>query len=186
MSREDRALKAEIDSLRSQLEVLRLRGENLEERVRDLEAEREERLSGYEGSRVEEAAPSSIGGQSSWSSITARSSGPVDPADRGAREALCAQIGGFIRRAVRGEHRGTSGRDRLRLANRCYLVFANFEGEIFSEPLFCNRFSEVAAVCKRQSDCGRAIFVGLPTLWEARSVCRSAGYDLPAGLRNGD
>ena len=110
--------------------------------------------------------------------------GPVESTDRVGRERLARQIGRFIRRALRGEILSTSGRDRLALQNRCYLVFQNFAGERFDPPIFTQVFSEVRDSCKRGSDCGRSIFIGLATFWEAAIVVEEAGVRLPAELRN--
>ena len=40
------------------------------------------------------------------------------------REAICDEIGQYVRRALSGEHRGQSGRDCISLSSRVWLVFS--------------------------------------------------------------
>lgn len=108
--------------------------------------------------------------------------GEVDKSDQTGRRALAREIGRFLRRA--GDHRGSSGWDRLKLANRCYLVVADFTGRVLPTPLFADNFQEVRELCKRGSDCGDSVFVGFPSKWEARVACEEGGFTLPSSLRN--
>ena len=108
----------------------------------------------------------------------------VAAADSESRLALAKEIGKFLRRAVAGQPRGSSGRDRLKLQNRCYLVVADFEGKLFAEPKFLTSFQEVKAICKRGSEAGDSVFVGLPTKWEARAALIAGDFPLPAALRH--
>ena len=119
-------------------------------------------------------------------STGAASRGEIDPQDRPARERLCRDIGLFLRRAVRGERLGSSGRDRLRLQNRCYLIVKDYEGRVVEPPIFTESFAAVKQRCKRGSELGRAAFVGLPSRWEARLVCLEGGFQLPAELNDGN
>lgn len=112
------------------------------------------------------------------------SSGEVAKEDQEGRRALAREIGRFLRRGADGVHRGTSGRDRLKLANRCYLVIKDFGGRTLSHPLFFESFQEVRELCKRGSDLGDSLFIGLPSKWEARVACEEGGFPLPASLRN--
>eukprot|EP00435_Cladocopium_sp_Y103_P037073 s2573_g9.t1 len=98
--------------------------------------------------------------------------------DTEARVLLAKGIGKFLRRAVSGQPRGSSGRDRLRLQNRCYLVIADFSGQQLAVPKFLTSFAEVRQLCKRGADVGGSVFVGLPTKWEARALLvREPGAD---------
>ena len=93
-----------------------------------LEAEREETKS---WTRVSSAG----------SADSARGSSlEVDKEDQSSRRQLAVEIGQFLRRALNGEHRGSSGRDRLKLANRCYLILADFRGRRLQKPICSDSF----------------------------------------------
>ena len=96
------------------------------------------------------------------------------------RAAACREIGLFLRRALSGQHRGTSGRDRLQLQSRLWLVVRTFEGNECSPAIVCTKFSECAALCKRGSDCGDSVFVGLPARRDVLAVAAAAQLTLPA------
>ena len=174
-SRDTRRLRIEIEEIRNTVHTLLERLAVLEDEVGEVEqASREEQRSRVASSSA------------SFSRISSVSSAvPVEPSDHLGRQALAQQIGQFIRRALAGEPLGSSGRDRLSLQNRCYLIFAEYEGNQLQPPVFTKQFAEVKGRCKRGSDCGRSIFIGLATAWEAVVVVEEAGCDLPASLRNG-
>ena len=105
---------------------------------------------------------------SAWASPAA--SPPASQASPGLsaaeRAAACREIGLFLRRCLAGDHRGASGRDRLNLASRLWIVVRDFEGVIV-----CKRFSDCAALCKRGSDLGDSICIGLPARQDVIAVC---------------
>lgn len=191
MSLVERQLKAELASLQSAFEALRLRSEGLELRVQALEAEIEERGERGEASERRASSPARVSesfrGGSSWSPVSSSClrSQLIDPEDTLAREVLCQDIASFITRALRGQHRGSSGRDRLKIQSRIYLVFADFHGTRFPEPKAFTNFGDCKALCKRGNNCGSAVFIGLPTTWEAKLVCEAAGFPCPASLTYG-
>lgn len=168
-SPEVRILRAEVEVLRASLEALQIRVEELEAR-------------GEVRSLAEESA-SSVSARSAgtWSKVT----DPVLVGDHTARADLARQIGQFLDRALRGDFRGSSGRDRLQLGNRYYIILKNFEGERLPEPLVVSSFSEVRRLCKRGSECGASLFVGLATQWEARLALEEARLPVPPSLRHG-
>ena len=96
------------------------------------------------------------------------------------RASVAREIGRFLGRAVRGENRGTSGRDKVSLPFRIYIVLAPFSGEPYTEPKLFSRFCSVKELCKRGPDTGRSVFVGLPSQWEALIALREAGFSWPA------
>lgn len=147
----------------------------------------EDRLAKLERSEVvgsERAAPSVASSPPASSTGWTALKSVIQPEDQTGREELARHIGRFLRRGVAGEFRGSSGRDRLRLQNRYYLICKDFYGTVFEEPIFASSFTEVRNQCKRGSDCGASLFVGFATLWEARIATLEAGFPLPAGLRN--
>eukprot|EP00438_Fugacium_kawagutii_P016860 Skav219692 [mRNA] locus=scaffold817:180989:181513:+ [translate_table: standard] len=108
----------------------------------------------------------------------------VQASDAAGRRVLAEGIGGFLRRCLNGESRGSSGRDRLLLQNRVWVVLAGFDGRPLSEPRVETSYAPVRELCKRGPDCGRSIFVGLATKWEARIALEAAGVSIPSSLRD--
>ena len=192
MSSQDvRLLEAEVEALRATVGALQIRIELLES---------ERRPGGYsaEVAEVERGfprfeLPTSERLRSSWSRGSTESLGSfsrvsqeVDSEDRAARVLLAKEIGSFLSRALAGDHRGASGRDRLRLQNSIYIVCADHWGQKFNPPLALHRFAEVKSRCKVGPDCGKAVFVGFPSLWEARIAVSEARLELPAEIAHAD
>ena len=180
-------MRAEIEAVRASIEALQVRLENLEERLEEIRGAEDERAERGSLAAGEVSRGSRVEDSTNWSQISSVGSSVtvVDPEDRAGRERLAGDIGRWIRRALSGDFRGSSGRDRLRLQNRLYLVFSDFEGVPLSPPLLVDRFSEVKRLCKRGSDCGRAVFVGVASKWEAEIIFREAGFATPLLVRNG-
>jgi len=96
------------------------------------------------------------------------------------REGICRTIGEWLQRAVRGEHRGNSGRHRLPEGSTLYIVCRDFAGKTYLDPIkVCYRFSEVRSLCSSKGDWGNSIFLGLPSALEVRAVVRAAGFSCP-------
>ena len=182
--------RAEIEDLRLQLSSLRIRVFAQEERIEELER----RLG--EGARtppssvapleVVRAPPSEAGsGAGSYSLLSGSAGGGVGPVtteDHEGRVLLAKQCGRFLRRAVQGDFRGSSGRDRLRLQSRHYVVARGFEGELYEPVRILDSFTEVRSICKRDHSCGQAVFLGFATKWEVRIALEEGGFERPAGL----
>eukprot|EP00435_Cladocopium_sp_Y103_P064265 s216_g26.t1 len=113
---------SEERSLRSEIALLRAEVAGLQARVAELERARGGGSSPHSFQVVTEA-------ETPVDAETPISSFEVSAADTEARLVLAKEIGKFLRRAIAGQPRGTSGRDRLKLQNRCYLVVADFEGK---------------------------------------------------------
>ena len=131
----------------SEGEVLRLRAEVSD--LRALVAALERRVSALEGAEgfevVEEAprasnsqpaTPARLPGPPSRTALaaspTVASAAELDSRDP-VRASAAADVGGFLARACAGENRGASGRDRIQLASRYYIVLAGFDGIVFEE-----------------------------------------------------
>ena len=166
---EVRLLSARVDDLTDQLSALRL----------DLEVSR---VSGEQCCQSDLPA-ASVSAASETGPYPLPEGLPQDLAhlNPAVRAGICKDIGRFIRRALAGEHRGSSGRNRLNLSSRLWLVFRNYRGEVSTQPckLF-HRFSEaIAECCGERVDLGDSIFFGLPALSDARIVVAEAGATLP-------
>ena len=96
------------------------------------------------------------------------------------RESICEEIGHYIQRALLGDHRGPSGRDRIQLSSRVWLVFRDYEGLEYRPVRVCRTFGECRDLVKRGQDCGDSVFVGLPSDREACRVTAAAGFDWPS------
>jgi hypothetical protein len=96
------------------------------------------------------------------------------------RVAVAEEVGRFLGRASRGEFRGSSGRSKVNLSSRIYVVLAPFDGRLFPEPRLFTVFAKVRELCLRGPDSGDSIYVGLPSQAEAAIALRSAGLSWPA------
>ena len=163
--------------LRTEIALLRAEVAGLQARVSELERARGGSSSPHSFQVLTEA-------ETPQEAETPTSTFEVAVGDTEARLVLAKEVGKFLRRAISGQPRGSSGRDRLKLQNRCYLVVADFEGKALHEPKFLTSFQEVKAICKRGSEAGDSIFVGLPSRWEARAALIAGEFPLPAALRN--
>ena len=108
-------------------------------------------------------------------------SAPISPAPAvlnwTQRELICRGIGTWIRDCLEGRHRGASGRDRIPLSSRCWLVAKDYHGTDLGALRLFRRFALCRGLVKRGSDCGQAVFVGVPSDREA--VWVAEGADLP-------
>lgn len=180
-----------ISSLAAQLRSLTLRVASLEERAAQTdrrvatveEGVREEGNGGFdlitEASSSERTSPVARNQTAASAADT-----EVLGSDSRGRRILAEEIGRFLRRAVEGEHRGSSGRDRLKLQNRIYVVVAGFDGIPLAEPRVESSFAVVRGICKRGPDCGSSIFVGFATKWEAKIALETGRFFVPSSLRN--
>ena len=108
------------------------------------------------------------------------SSAPASGQSWAERERICVEIGHFLTRSLAGGHRGNSGRDKLKLASRLYLVIRDFSGAVTTRPVrVVTKFSEVKELCAKGNYWGDSIFVGLPSQREGRLVCETAGFGWP-------
>ena len=111
------------------------------------------------------------------------SAGRSEPVPEGAaRNQILKQIGLWIRRALAGNRRGLSGREKIPQANQYYLVVKDFSGRVHDPPLFFRAWSSAKPYCQQSGQFGDSIFVGLPSQAEVRIAVRAAGLDLPAAL----
>lgn len=95
------------------------------------------------------------------------------------REAICEEIAAWVRRSLRDNHRGPSGRDRVSLASRVWLVFRDIDGDVKNPVVVCRTFAACKRLVKREDSVGNSIFVGLPSDREAKRVVSFAGLDWP-------
>lgn len=90
------------------------------------------------------------------------------------RRAAAESIGRFLRRSLDGGARGESGRSRINLPSKVYLLCRDFRGVSYNPPQLYYSFSSICPLVKRGNTFGDSIFVGLPSLWEARLTVEAA------------
>lgn len=191
-------LREEVDSLR--VEVSRLRRGIAEVKAeQSLAAQRREldsvSESGY--SLVSEADYSYRGGQSSReaSSITpvAAPSSPGLVSEQSGvgercvlswaeRENIADGIGLFLARSLAGAHRGSSGRDKIPLQSRLWIICRDFNGQIYSPVKVVRSWSSCKILCKPGPTPGDSVFVGVPSEREARRIVATAGLRFPQAI----
>ena len=188
-SREEQ-LASEVRHLRAEVRRLTERVDEQADQISELSANLEE-VSGI-SSRVDRSQSEEAEIVSSVPASTTRSVpivGPTSSISTSAAETgiswefrveVARDIGHFLRRALDRQNRGTSGRDRLQsLRSKIYLICR--DGNTFEHPVKVrSRFSEVKAACCRNGDWGDSVFIGLPSIREARIAAVIAGLDWPA------
>ena len=97
-----------------------------------------------------------------------------EPPTEEERRAVAREVGRFLRAQLDGQLSGPSGRDKIALPNRVYVVCRDIEGKLYNPPLVLERFYEVRNICKRGTGFGSSVFVGLPSKWEARVAVEAA------------
>ena len=97
---------------------------------------------------------------------------------------VARSIGEFSGRCLRGEPRGTSGRSRLSQQSRYYIVCRDFRFNLYDPPIICTSFAECKRLCFLEGECGDSIYVGVPSLGEARVAVETAGLIWRAPARS--
>ena len=97
------------------------------------------------------------------------------------REEICDQIGRFLARSISGGHRGASGRDKIPLPSRIWIVVRDYAGQIYTPVKVVKSWTSCKVLCKPTNhECGDSVFVGLPSEREARRVVQAAQLTWPA------
>ena len=192
-------LRQQLVELRGEFRRLQARVDHQEETISSLSRELEEsRLSQeLDSSGLSAIEKRSESGQTpgSYSLVTAQGSGGVaNSASAGIsagveerhslsyREEVAREIGAFLRRAVDGQRRGLSGREKLSgFASKIYLVVRDFDGVTTEKPLrVFSSFATVKRLCSRAGSWGDSVFVGLPSIHEGQVAAAAAGCTWPA------
>ena len=91
----------------------------------------------------------------------------------------------FFLRCTRGEPRGDSGRSRIRLTNKVYVVAKDRFGSLYTEPVRVFRdFASVKPLVRdpRTGPLGDSIFAGFHEEWEAQLAVQASGFGWPHPL----
>jgi hypothetical protein len=193
MSRSAGSTPSEIENLRLREEVRFLRDELRQLTVRV--DRQEDRLSEVTDSLSVISAVQSFDVVSSASAATpatdqsARVVRDSDLSDTGPytwtfREEVAKEIGEFLKRSLQGQHRGESGRDKIKgLQNRLYIVARDAEGKVYNPALVLKAFQRVKTLCYKNGSWGDSIFVGLPSYTEASIAVHHAGLQWPTDFQ---
>ena len=99
------------------------------------------------------------------------------------REEICDQIGRFLARAIAGAHRGSSGREKINLPSRLWIIVRDFSGQIYTPVKVVKSWSSCKVLCKpSNNECGDSVFVGVPSEREARRVVAAAQLEWPGAI----
>ena len=179
-----KALRTEVAELREELAKVRLEVVSLKRGL--LEKGSGESDSSFSvisdlpfaGLRAPSSAAAAEVAKSSWcerSSASDPCESSSQPISWEKRLEICKEIGKFLARAVRTEHRGASGRDKIPLASRFWLVARDFQGQQFSPVRVFSRWGAAKDLVKKGSDGGDSVFVGLPSQREIEAVITASG-----------
>ena len=198
MNSDLRSLRAEVRDLRDELELLRSEVSRLRRSLADIRlggssfdplveysAESEDSYSVVSEYPASSAGPSAGGGYTTSGSLVNRATtpsvaaGPPCVLSWKAREDIADEIGSFIARSVAGEHRGPSGREKVPLASRLWVIVRDYAGQIYSPVKVVRSWSSAKILVKKGQDCGNSIFVGFASEREGRRAIAVAGLNWP-------
>ena len=95
------------------------------------------------------------------------------------RTAVLKVIGSWLVHALAGRIVGRSGRERLPESSRVYLILQDSVGNPFNPARVCQSWREAQRIVKPRGQLGSSVFIGLPSLADARIVCQETGVEWP-------
>ncbi|CAE7868529.1 ANK3 [Symbiodinium sp. KB8] len=120
------------------------------------------------------------GGFGASSPPTGSSAAPSE----GLRQQVADEIGAYIRRCLSGNNRGSSGREKVNLANRIYVVARDSHDKVYDPVRVFNSWRDTQPLVTVGPGPGRqfgdSVFVGFPSQWEAKRAVAAAGLSWPA------
>ena len=169
-----------------ELRELRVLVRDLQERVRILELRADRSEPSYPApSREQVPLTPPRTPQRSFTSTLPSSAASSPSAPVVDREVVCKDVGAWVARALRGEHRGLSGRERLSPGSKIYLLFKDYEGNTYNPVQIFHRWSDLcppvsaAGSVEKKPRTGSSVYIGLPSQADARLVVHSAGLQWP-------
>eukprot|EP00435_Cladocopium_sp_Y103_P020523 s533_g5.t1 len=122
------------------------------------------------------AAAAGLFPEPSWSERISVQDPRASPSSWERRLEVSREIGKFLARAMRSENRGASGREKIPLASRVWLVAKGFNGEVYSPIRVFSRWGSAKDLVKREPECGDSVFVGLPSQREVECAIAASGF----------
>ena len=96
------------------------------------------------------------------------------------RREAAVSVGHFCRRCLQGQPRGLSGRERVDLASRVYVLVRDFEDKIYDPVRVFNCWGDIKPLVSRSGNqLGDSVFAGFPTVQEAQIAVSSANLIWP-------
>ena len=102
------------------------------------------------------------------------------------RASAAEQTGRFFVRCLANLAGGGSGRSRVKLQNRLYVVVRSYRGQVFNPVRVLSRFSEARDLVTEAgvgNNFGDSIFAGFASQWEAKIAVQEAGLTWPPAQR---
>ena len=141
MSQGPSRLELQVQGLVARIELLELEKRELSRRVRVLEENSFELVAEPASeARTNPASPAPLSSSSASTSTT--TAAPGSDAFRGQ---VADEIGAFLRRCLRGEHRGQSGREKADLPNRLYVICRDLSGRTYNPVKVLTSWRELIA-----------------------------------------
>ena len=85
-----------------------------------------------------------------------------------------------MRRSLEGVSQGTSGRHKVSLKSRLYIIIRDRAGNIYTDPVKIVRsWREAKALVDKEGDLGNSVFVGVASEREAKAAVSEAGFTWP-------
>ena len=172
----------ELQELKKELRLLRDQVASLQLRVSELEGfEVVSYPSGYPSQ-----AASPTGFDPAEASSASRSTAATSEEASGNqswefRLEVAREIGAFLKRAVEGRALGSSGRHKLSLKSRLYIIVKDRSGILYTNPVKIERtWRSARALVEKEGSFGDSIFVGLPSEREAKEAVLEAGFHWPS------
>ena len=169
-----------VSDLRREIQTLRTEVVQLEGRVVELESQQ---VASKLDSEFDLVSSVASGTASAYPTLpVARSISPTRDLST-ERVQAAFSIGQFLRRCLSGAPRGLSGRERIAAPSSVYIVCQSFDRVVFDPPKVFFAWGETKSLVIRNGSPGPSIFVGVPTVAEARIAVEAAGCSLPAALQ---
>ncbi len=171
-----KSLRQQVQELSIAVAELQLKNEELTDRVKELEDKDTSSSDHYElVSNLSSAKPvASVPAELPLSSASSY----LEPE----RIECALQIGAWLRRSLAGLHRGSSGRDKIKLQNKIYVVVRDKNNRVHNPPLIFYSWVEAKNLVWIGRSPGESIFVGLPSSKEAKIAISAADLELPSAL----
>ena len=158
----------------SEIEALRKRVADLESRVLALAVASASEPEDFEVVSTAKASSVPAASEAAASSLTISSSGISE-----ARREIAREVGQWLKRCLLGAPRGPSGREKVSLQSRLYLVCRDRHLNVFFFT-----WTEAKPLCiERTGIPSDGIFIGLPSKEEARLALVEAGLEIPSALQ---